>query len=528
MFYADRQRSFNAVQISLIGRLCAHVGLRFEELIRQQRGGKRTARPSVERPSVTRLMGMNWMSALLEHPDRKERRPRQTPPHLPARPRTENTEDDTAPASQDHHSIEQFVDIDEILLPADATTQQEPSPTVIGRSANGHQTLETVDETQILQEMPPTETMASKAINDAERTERETEKDPFAALDIDPIRHLRTTRQRRNLTRAGVHVTSQDSESLQEAAQGRKQPLSEPSPAEPLSVEGTTTAPDPSKEHDETRENVSTTEDPSQVSTDAPPDDLQTLFSEITVPLPESFNPVPIEQFPDPRRLPGGEDLLRVLEQGENEVPIVVTMLRSEESKTRYLGVLAFAFLFYPGALPQLAERLFDAAPPVANLARQLLRHYRRCPEFEVIVERLAARLNPDDADLRQVIAITTALHAIDCIPRLIDLLDTPFAQPQAHAALQELSCHALPARVKDWRHWWRMHREFPEEHWYIEALGGKDAALAELALAELEWIAGGKRGFFDLSRRRERRKAQRIWDKWWKERQKRVHVNVM
>ncbi len=607
IFYADRQRPFNAIQINVMARLVTHAGLRFEQLVFKKRGGSFPGLAKREKRPVTRLMGMNWMSALIGSEGRlsKATRQQRTEKMIPAlrrvapvQPQQARTlSDEELQRQLDRLGFDQAVNIEDILLNPAAAEEINKIPAVVESSQSSGQTLAgtTTDDELIpvevvdLEELEPVELppepveepsvpeseteltelepLAEEVEEQQEEEQRQEEQPPEPtatdeppeeiapeATAADPVKMLRQIKQSRALhvprqkespqdtvdTQAEEIATASETQAVKEQEKAsndqdqlqeneREEVASESNLDEQQPVESTILS-----EDDQIAEATSAQEPSSEqvvVSTgsvaledDVPADDgdvLAAVFSEVGGSLPQDFNPVPVEQFPDPRRLPGGNRMLRLVERGTDSLPKLMDMLHAEDSRSRYLGVLAFAFLYVPQTLPELAERLFDPAAQVANLTLHLLHYYRRTPEFEAVVNKVDSHLHEQDEDVQRAIAMASNLRAIGCIPSLIELLSQPELLTQAHAALQQISCLPLGTKRREWRHWWESNRDLAEEQWYIEALGGKDAALATQALQELEWIAGTKRGFFDLKRRRDRRKAQKIWNGWWKEEQK-------
>jgi hypothetical protein len=201
--------------------------------------------------------------------------------------------------------------------------------------------------------------------------------------------------------------------------------------------------------------------------------------------------------------------------------PYLVEQLESIDPEQRYFATLALGEIVHPSALPRLTLRLFDSDFPTRMIAVDVLRAYRRLPEFDQVVRSLRAIVvdASASAERRRVAAKALGeLRDAEAVPALLVALGDADAALAtiAQRALVVLARQDFGNRVNEWRDWWERAAGRHRIEWLMEGLLHADATIRHEASEELKKLTGQFFGYYFNLPRREREKAHRRYVEWW------------
>lgn len=199
--------------------------------------------------------------------------------------------------------------------------------------------------------------------------------------------------------------------------------------------------------------------------------------------------------------------------------PILAAELSHDDRLHRWTAVWALSALRVPGALPRLAQRLFDPEPAIASLALEVLEAYRAEPAFEKVLAQVRDLVRRGDAFERQRAIVAVAeLRDRQALSSLVDLLGTrpkEIAEAARHA-LVEITKQDFGTSERRWRAWIADNANVPRTRWLIDGLSAKDDEIRRSAQAELNRITGQFFGYRWDAPRAEREQSVAQWQDWW------------
>ncbi len=215
--------------------------------------------------------------------------------------------------------------------------------------------------------------------------------------------------------------------------------------------------------------------------------------------------------------------LLRlVLAFRQAALPRLLSVLDTGSPDARFAALLCLAEIVHPSALSKLSPRLLDPDYPTRMATLEVLRGYRRFPEFASVARALHAVLaDPAETPDRRRIAAHALgeLRDTDAIPALIAPLgDADFALAgSAHRALVVLARQDFGTDIPRWLAWWDKARTQNRIEWLIEALLHPEPTIRHDASEELKRLSGQFFGYYFNLPRRERERAHQRYIDWWK-----------
>ncbi|MBI2897640.1 MAG: hypothetical protein HYY06_29040 [Deltaproteobacteria bacterium] len=248
----------------------------------------------------------------------------------------------------------------------------------------------------------------------------------------------------------------------------------------------------------------------------------------------EAAIPALVQRFPGPlgfdrhsqhTRLPRvGEcgPVLRLLPGfRQHAVPYLLPLLASPAPEVRFYATFLFSELQYPEAIPNLAPLLWDPDQQTRILAIDVLKGFRRFPEFAALTKELRkaawdASLPP--AKRRVAVEAIGELRDAGAVALLVELLGHEDAQ------LSELCWRSLVLITrqdfgqtkKKWQHWLQKEGSRHHVEWLIDALVHPSPELRLGASEELKRITKEYFGYYYNLPRRDREKARKRYLEWW------------
>lgn len=199
--------------------------------------------------------------------------------------------------------------------------------------------------------------------------------------------------------------------------------------------------------------------------------------------------------------------------------PILAAELGHEDRLHRWAAVWALSALKVPGALPRLAQRLFDPEPAIASLALEVLESYRGEPSFAKVLAQVRDLVRRGDTFERErAILAVNELRDRHALPSLVDLLGTRPKEiaDEARRALVEITKQDFGTAERRWRAWIADNASVPRTRWLIDGLSSKDDEIRRSAQAELNRITGQFFGYRWDAPRVEREQSVSQWQEWW------------
>ncbi len=203
-------------------------------------------------------------------------------------------------------------------------------------------------------------------------------------------------------------------------------------------------------------------------------------------------------------------------------VPRLLAALDGSSPEGRYAALLCLGEIVHPQALPRLAPRLLDPDYPTRMAAIEVLRNYRRFPEFADVGRTLRTTLADPaaPAERRRIVAHALGeLRDAEAVPALITALGAAdFALAgAAHRALVVLTRQDFGTDAPRWLAWWDRGRAQHRMEWLIDALLHPEPTIRHDASEELKRASGQFFGYYFNLPRRERERAHQRYADWWK-----------
>lgn len=202
--------------------------------------------------------------------------------------------------------------------------------------------------------------------------------------------------------------------------------------------------------------------------------------------------------------------------------PRLLTMLGDPDPDRRFCAMLCLAEVVHPSAIPSLAPLLTDPDYPTRMAAIEVLRAYRRLPEFGAVGASLRAVIRDPraSAEVRRAAAHAAGeLRDSDAVTALIASLSErdPSVVAAAHRALVVLARQDFGSDPSRWLEWWDRASAKHRVEWLIDALNHVDATIRHEAGEELKKLTGQFFGYYFNLPRKERERAQQRYLEWWR-----------
>lgn len=202
-------------------------------------------------------------------------------------------------------------------------------------------------------------------------------------------------------------------------------------------------------------------------------------------------------------------------------VPRLLATLVDPDPDRRFCALLCLAEVVHPSALPHLSPLLTDPDYPTRMAAIEVLRGYRRLPEFSTVGATLRAVIRDPraSADVRRAAAHAAGeLRDSDAVTALVATLSErdPSVVAAAHRALVVLARQDFGTDATRWIEWWHKASARHRVEWLIDALNHADATIRHEAGEELKKLTGQFFGYYFNLPRKERERAQQRYLEWW------------
>jgi HEAT repeat protein len=202
-------------------------------------------------------------------------------------------------------------------------------------------------------------------------------------------------------------------------------------------------------------------------------------------------------------------------------VPYLLPLLASRDPEVRFYATFLFSEIQYPEAIPKLAALLFDPDLQTRILAIDVLKGFRRFPEFDSVTKELreTAWIASNPAPRRRsAVEAIGELRDAGAVAMLIEMVDVPDDE------LSDLCWKALVLITrqdhgkvkKKWQTW--LAKEGARHHieWLIDALVHPSPELRLGASEELKRITKEYFGYYYNLPKRDREKARKRYLEWW------------
>jgi hypothetical protein len=219
-----------------------------------------------------------------------------------------------------------------------------------------------------------------------------------------------------------------------------------------------------------------------------------------------------------------------LVKMGKRGVDLVIPFLESREAIDRHAACMVFAEVKDGRALDLLPARLHDQNPHVRGVAARGLSQFVAHRDFERILTPLRRRLYAPSADVQaRAITFLGFFRDVGAVPTLIDLLADAESSGRNKETIESLRLITLQDFGSDsraWKRWWKKGQRHTRIDWLIAGLKAKDKVLRVVASVELSKMAGEDFGFEPEGKARDRAKAVKAYESWWKQ-EKRQHQGL-
>lgn len=200
-------------------------------------------------------------------------------------------------------------------------------------------------------------------------------------------------------------------------------------------------------------------------------------------------------------------------------VPVLISLLDSDNPQVRLYAVYLFQEIRFPDVLFRIAEKLFDPDPRVREVAAWVILSYEGHREYAEITSNLRGFLSHPDPAMQK--------NAIEALGRLRDRLSVePMLQllPAVRVQTSDSFIHALRritlrdfgSHADRWQSWWALNAPRHRILWIIEGLRQNDEELRRDAARELKRIVGETFDYDPAASMEQREAAVRRAVTWW------------
>ncbi len=214
-------------------------------------------------------------------------------------------------------------------------------------------------------------------------------------------------------------------------------------------------------------------------------------------------------------------ELIRcVIEMGTDACAHVAKKLEHHDPTVRYYALKIMGEIACPAYFDRLIQSLYDRDALVRTTAVDVLQVYRGTPGYKKMLVELRGKLDSSEPN-QQAMAAALLGNLKDTLSMslLVDLIGSP-SQMVVRAAVESLrfvTKQDFQTNQKKWRKWLKNHKDQQRIQWLIAGLRSKDPELRYSASQELEQATDEAFDYYFDSGKRQRNRAVRKWESWWK-----------
>ncbi len=196
--------------------------------------------------------------------------------------------------------------------------------------------------------------------------------------------------------------------------------------------------------------------------------------------------------------------------------------MRDADREVRYYATLCASAIEAPDVVNEFVERLFDGDEAIREMAIDALAKYPKDAVHSALDFVRRALHSEDNGRLKLATSGLAVLGDVSAIPDLID------AHSRGGEAA-ELTQHALflltnqdhGSSNRQWRSWWEKNEGGNRIEWMLSGLSSKNANERKNAAEVLRKITGEFFGYGHDLPKKQREKARKKWQSWWKSQNK-------
>ncbi|MFH1812396.1 MAG: hypothetical protein ABIJ09_26920 [Pseudomonadota bacterium] len=209
---------------------------------------------------------------------------------------------------------------------------------------------------------------------------------------------------------------------------------------------------------------------------------------------------------------------------------VALAHLDSSFPALRWFAVYLFRHVHDARAIKAIMPRLHDEEPRIRHLTAEVLKSYTSDAGFDVVIKHLRSRLQSPVAEVRRrAIYFLGFFKDVSSVPHLVGCLSArePELVAEAVQALAAITMQTLGSSQRKWLKWWEKNQIRSRVEWLIDGLRHRDRNIRYAASVELTGIARETFGYDYDGKKRDREKAAKAWDRWWKGEKKRMHIEA-
>ncbi|MCP4602916.1 MAG: hypothetical protein GY847_20770 [Proteobacteria bacterium] len=224
-----------------------------------------------------------------------------------------------------------------------------------------------------------------------------------------------------------------------------------------------------------------------------------------------------------PRAAQHGPLVKTMLMFEEKAVPYLLPMFDSLDSGIRFYAVFMFSELLYPRALGALTTRLFDNDRQIRALAVDVLKGFKKFPEYRWAMREVVNVLKGSKSGLDAKRIAAEALgelgepSAVSGLAEMLASVDGVLVE-RCHRALVKITFSDFGFSAERWLSWLGMNRQKHRIEWAISSMAHPKEPIRIAAIRELKSVVGHvvkwPQGPMDHKHRLD---AQKQLREWWK-----------
>jgi hypothetical protein len=218
-----------------------------------------------------------------------------------------------------------------------------------------------------------------------------------------------------------------------------------------------------------------------------------------------------------------------LIEFGADACTAVAVRLDDPDTRIRYYAVKFFGDTYCPRFVPQVVKRLYDSDALIRLTSIDVLQTYRKTPAFNKMLAELRSGLKNTEPNQQAIAAALLGnFKDRDALPLLTGLLKSSQKMVSRAAAesLSYITKQDFGTSERKWLKWWRIHKGQNRIQWLIAGLRSKNRDIRFSSAHELYQLTQEYFGYYYDSRKDEREKAVRRWERWWEEKGRRMHFD--
>lgn len=192
--------------------------------------------------------------------------------------------------------------------------------------------------------------------------------------------------------------------------------------------------------------------------------------------------------------------------------------MRDADREVRYYATLCASVIEAPDVVNEFVERLFDGDEEIRTMAVNALGNYPNDAVHSALDFARRALHSEDNARLKLASLGLAALGDISAIPDLIDAHSRGGeAAEHTQHALFLLTNQDHGGSNRQWRGWWEKNEGGKRVEWMLDGLSSKNVGERKNAAEVLRKVTGEFFGYGHDSPKKQREKARKKWQAWWK-----------